>query len=392
MKILLVNDYGTPTGGAEIQFIGMREQLRARGHDVRLFTSSARSTATTSTADYECFGTTSRWRTLLQTANPWAAQHLRRVLNEFRPDVVHVKIFLTQLSPLILPLLRDIPSLYHVVWYRPICPTGTKMLPDGRICHSRPGVVCHRERCLPLHDWLPLMLQLRLWRHWRDVFNLIVANSNATRRRLIAEGITPVDVIWNGVAPRPMRPALPTEPLVVCAGRLVWEKGFDTLVRAFHEVAQRIPNARLSIIGEGPEKAPLQALVNELGLQGRVSLPGRMDRAALERACEAAWVQAAPSRWDEPFGIVAAEAAMRGTAAIVSNTGGLAEIVVDGQTGYQIPPNDETALRNSLLALLSNRELAEHMGHAAHQRAMVHFNETLVADHFLDRYRQIVGR
>jgi len=107
MKILLINDYGTPTGGAELQMLTLRKGLRLRGHDARFFTSSARPIPVSSQADYECFGTTSRFRTLLQTTNPWAFWQLRRVLAEFQPDVIHVGIFLTQLSPLILPLLKD---------------------------------------------------------------------------------------------------------------------------------------------------------------------------------------------------------------------------------------------------------------------------------------------
>ena len=186
MKILLVNDYGTLAGGAEVQILLLRNELRKRGHDARLFTSSARPTTGESQADYECLGTISRFRTLLQTANPWAYLRLRQVLAGFQPDVVHVKMFLTQLSPLILPLLRDTPSLYHVAWYRPICPLGTKMLTDGTTCHVSAGVACYQNGCLPLRDWFPLMLQMKLWRRWREAFNLIVANSEAVKNRLVA--------------------------------------------------------------------------------------------------------------------------------------------------------------------------------------------------------------
>src|SRR5712692_8465621 len=126
MKILFVNDYAVPQGGAEILLLDLRDALRARGHDVRLFASNAGQNGSCSLADYTCRGTTSRFRTLLQSGNPWAAMKLRRVLADFQPDIVQVEMFLTQLSPLILPLLRNVRSIYHVVWYRPICPLGTK--------------------------------------------------------------------------------------------------------------------------------------------------------------------------------------------------------------------------------------------------------------------------
>ncbi|MBW4495131.1 MAG: glycosyltransferase family 4 protein [Oscillatoria princeps RMCB-10] len=390
MKILLVNDYGTPTGGAELMMLALREGLRQRGHDARLFASCAKGGAAESLADFECFGTTSSFRTLLQTANPPAAVKLRRVLAEFQPDIVHVKIFLTQLSPLILPLLKDIPSLYHVAWYRAICPLGTKMLPDGTSCIDRAGAVCYTKGCLPLRDWLPLMLQMKLWRQWRDAFNLIVANSEATKRRLVAEGIEPVEVVWYGIPIRPQRPPLSSPPTVAFAGRLVWEKGADILVRAFAKVAAEIPQARLLVAGDGPERDALASLISEHKLQQNVTFLGHLSREEMELHFASAWVQAVPSRWQEPFGIVAAEAMMRGTAAVASGSGGLTEIVRDGHTGFLIPPEDAGALTEALLRLLQNRDLAEQMGRSAREVALKDFSEATFVDRFIQLYKSLL--
>jgi glycosyltransferase involved in cell wall biosynthesis len=389
MKILLVNDYATPTGGAELVTLGLREALRKEGHDARVFSSSAGSSREASFADYECVGTISRWRTLLQVANPWAFKKLRRVLAEFQPDVVHVRMFLTQLSPLILPLLRDIPSLYHVVWYRPICPIGTKTLPDGAACQTPAGAVCYRNRCLPLRDWFLLMLQMWLWRRWRHVFNLVVANSEATRRHLVAEGIEPVEMVWNGVPNQLPRPPLSAPPTVVFAGRLVLEKGVDVLLQAFAKVVARIPEARLLVIGSGPERDTLDRLIADLGLVPNVSMLGHLSRLEMERHCGRAWVQVVPSRWAEPFGLVAAEAMMRGTAVIASASGGLVEIVRHRATGILVAPGDADTLAQALLQLLKDRELAEQMGKAGRQVALECFNEKLVVDRFIQFYESI---
>jgi glycosyltransferase involved in cell wall biosynthesis len=389
VKILLINDYATPTGGAELGVLTLRDGLRQQGHDVRLFASSARPGAEESFADYECFGTTSRFRTLLQTANPWAFTRLRRVLAEFRPDVIHVRIFLTQLSPLILPLLRDVPSLYHVVWYRPICPLGTKMLPDGTACQVPAGAVCYRNHCLPLRDWLPLMLQMKLWRRWRDAFNLIVANSEAVRGRLIAEGIEPVEVVWNGVPIQPSRPPLSSPPTVAFAGRLVREKGVDVLLRAFAKVEPHTPDVRLLVVGDGPEREALGRLIIDLGISSSVSMLGHLPRPEMERDFATAWVQVVPSRWAEPFGIVAPEAMMRGTAVVASASGGLAEIVQDSQTGFLVPPGDAGALAEALLKLLQDRELAEQMGKAGREVALARFNEQTYVDRFVGLYQTL---
>jgi glycosyltransferase involved in cell wall biosynthesis len=391
MRVLLVNDYGTPTGGAELGMLTLREGLRARGHEVRLFASRAQPVpGVESRADDECFGTTSRLRTLVQTANPLAARSLRRVLAEFRPDVVHVKLFLTQLSPLILRELEGVPSLFHAVWYRVVCPVGTKRLPGGEACTHRAGAACLREGCLPLRDWLPLMWQMREWRRRRGVFRLVVANSEATKRHLTEAGIGPVEVVWNGVPACAPRAALAGPPVVVFAGRLVREKGADVLLRAFAAVAAREKDARLLLFGEGPERERLSRLADELGVAARVSMPGHVGRAEMERRCAGAWVQVVPSLWEEPFGIVAAEASMRGTAVVASASGGLAEIVRDGETGLLVPPGDADALADALARLLGDRDLAERMGCAGREFALRHFNEDAYADNFIRLYERIV--
>lgn len=386
MKVLIVNDYASPSGGAEVQMLTLRDGLRARGHDARLFASRARPVEGPSPADYECFGTTGRFRTLLQTANPWAPAALRRALAEFRPDVVHVGMFLTQLSPLILPLLRDVPSLYHVHWYRPVCPRGTKMLTDGSACGSPAGVACLRGGCLPLHDWALLMQQMRLWRRGRGAFDRIVAVSDAVRQRLLDEGIGPVEVVWNGVPVSPEPAPFAPRPTVAFAGRLVLEKGVDVLLRAFAEVAAQVPAARLIVAGDGPERERLRRMIGELDLDARVVLPGHLSRRDLECSLAGAWVQAVPSRWDEPFGLVAAEAMMRGAAVVASASGGLAEIVRDGETGFLVPPGDAGALARALLPLLRDRARAERMGAAGRVVAETHFSEAACVDRFVGLY------
>jgi glycosyltransferase involved in cell wall biosynthesis len=390
MKILLMNDYGTPTGGAELLIIRLRDGLRLRGHDARLFTSSARPIPVNSQADYECFGTTSRFRTVLQTANPWAFFGLRRVLAEFKPDVIHVAIFLTQLSPLILPLLKEVPSIYHAVWYRTICPLGTKTLPEGNVCQDLAGPACFHHHCLTARAWLPLMAQMKLWRQWQSAFNLIVAHSDALKRRLMEEGVNVSDVVRGGVPIQRQRPSLSSPPTVAFAGRLVREKGADMLLHAFAKVVMQLPEARLLLVGDGPEHEHLKKLIPQWRLSTSVSLLGQLPPLEMERRFASAWVQVVPSRWAEPFGLAAVDAMMRGTAVIASDSGGLSEIVRQGETGSLVTPGNVDALADALLGLLQNRERAEQMGRAGHQAALHHFSEAIFVDRFIQLYHTLL--
>jgi glycosyltransferase involved in cell wall biosynthesis len=92
-------------------------------------------------------------------------------------------------------------------------------------------------------------------------------------------------------------------------------------------------------------------------------------------------VQAVPSRWEEPFGLVAAEAMMRGTAVVASENGGLAEQVEPGATGYLAPAGDAGALARALERVVRARDLAERMGASARVRALAE----LTIDRHVDR-------
>ena len=390
MRILLVNDYASDTGGAELIMRSLRLQLQSRGHDARLFSSSAQLRPGDELPDYSCFGTTSRFRTLLQTANPWASSRLSDVLDEFKPDLVHVMIFLTQLSPLILPVLRRVPCILHVVWHRPVCPTGTKMLPDGSPCASNWGLACYENGCVPARDWAPLMLQMGLFRHWRGAIDLFVAISGATQRELAKDGIDPVEILYPGTPAVRARPPLCEAPVAGFVGRLVPEKGVDVLIQAFAVVVRHLPSAKLVIIGDGPERQRLVQLIASLDLSGHVTVHGHLSRVRAERAMEDCWVQVAPSRWAEPFGLVAIEAQMRGTAVIASRSGGFCETVDDGHSGMLVAPGDAGALSLALLQLLAQRDRAEAMGRAGRERALRLFQESAMLDRLLGLYDKVL--
>ena len=373
MRILLVNDYATATAGAERITLDLRDGFRARGHEVRVFASRAQLIRGESFADATCFGTNSRLQTLTSTVNRSAARALSRELREFVPDVVQVQMFLWQLSPSILPLLRRVPSVYWAMTFKAVCPTGLKWIPGGAPCVVPAGVACLQHGCITLTGFGPLMLQRALWRRRRGAFDAVVGCSHDVQRHLEHDGIDTREVIWPGVRERPRRPPLDGPPTVTFAGRLRVEKGVDVLVRAFARVRERVPDARLSIAGAGPAEPALRALIDQLGLADCATLHGQLGGETLERTLDRGWVHAVPSRWPEPFGLTATEAMMRGTAVIASDIGGLAESVVHGATGLRVPAGDENALADALALVLSDRALAERLGDAGRERALTHF-------------------
>ena len=391
MKILLVNDYGGATGGAEIQMLTLRRLLREKGHDARLFSSSAELVSNSPLlADYTCYGTTQLAQVISQTVNLSAYKALKQTLQEFQPDVVHVRMFLWQLSPLILPLLKPYPCLYQTAVYKAICPIGTNSLPNGTTCHFSAGTACLSQKCLTPQSWVWMMAQRSLFHKWKDAFNRIVALSDGMKQELEQAGIdSPISVIYNGVSERSLRPPLQSPPTVGYAGRFSAEKGIETLLKAFSQVLKQIPTAQLKLAGKGTTESQLKAIATALNLEKNITWLGHLSQLELEKEFESVWVQVVPSLWAEPFGNVTTEAMMRGTAVVASAVGAQPEIMGEAAAGTLVPPGDSTALATALQPILASRSLAEKMGLAGRNRAIAHFSEARCVENFIKLYQDM---
>lgn len=370
--------------------LALRDCYRERGHDALLFSSRALYGSQPVEADHTCFGTVSPLRQVLRVANLSAWRGIRKVVSAFRPDIVHVRMMTTQLSPIILPALRGYPTIYHASWHEPICPTGLKMLPDMSPCEYSAGIECWRQGCVSTSAWAGLLLQLRLLKKWRGYFQSVVANSHYLQERLAQDGWDDVEVIWNGVPEVQPRPALKNQPTIGFAGRLYQEKGTGDLLEAFEIVHREVPEARLVFVGDGPDRQPLQEKCSSLGISDAVNFKGRLSREATNSILSQVWVQAVPSLCQESFGLVAAEAQMRGTAVVATRRGALPEIIADGETGLLVDASCPAKLAEALLRIVKNKDLAERFGRAGRVRAMTSFRLDDCVSSFLELYSRVV--
>ena len=142
-------------------------------------------------------------------------------------------------------------------------------------------------------------------------------------------------------------------PLIAAAGRLEWEKGFSTLIRALPAVRDALPGVRAVLAGRGSYAGDLARLARHLQIGDVLVMPGWLGRRDLCALYAAADVVVVPSRY-EPSGLVAREALAAGATVIATRAGGLPDAVQDQVTGRLIDVGDVHALRDALLALIGD--------------------------------------
>jgi len=182
-------------------------------------------------------------------------------------------------------------------------------------------------------------------------------------------------------------PAAGRSPRLVSVGRLVPVKGHDVLVRAFGSAVRAGLDANLEIIGDGPERARLEAIVVEQGLVERVRFSGALADDALVQALGRADAFVLPSR-REGFGVALVEALATGLPALATRSGGPEDIVGPGD-GLLVPPGDETALAEGLAAL--GRSLDTYDRLAIATRAAERFSSASVGQYLVSVYRAVLA-
>ena len=178
--------------------------------------------------------------------------------------------------------------------------------------------------------------------------------------------------------------ALDNEKIILFMGRLVYEKGVQHLISAMPKILAGYHDAKLVIAGKGGMIDELKAQVNSMGIANKVYFTGYMDAKQVCKMYKCADISVFPSTY-EPFGIVALEAMLAGTPVVVSDIGGLNEIVnhgIDGMKSYAGNPN---SLADSILELLYNPQLSDNIVKKAKAKVKNEYNWAKIAQdtHFI---------
>lgn len=198
----------------------------------------------------------------------------------------------------------------------------------------------------------------------------IIVPSKYLQKIVSGWGVLPLNIriIYNAVLvgkyPKPSVAGRPKT--VLSAGRLVPWKGYEELVFAMREVKESVPNSQLLIVGDGPERAKLESLVLELGLEGTVHLPGRIPHEELPELYATSRVFVLNTSY-EGFSHQIIEVMAAGLPLATTSAGGNAELVRDGENAIVFGVNDLKAIKEAIIKLLTDDGFAERLAIAAQE-------------------------
>lgn len=183
--------------------------------------------------------------------------------------------------------------------------------------------------------------------------------------------------------------ALPEEKLVLYVGRLVYEKGIHVLINAVPKVLEKV-NAKFVIVGTGYMKEQLSNIVKSMGLEHKVLFTGFEEEANVLKLQKIADVSVVPSLF-EPFGIVALEAMAAKSPVVVSDTGGLSEIVDHEYTGMKAYSNNTESLAWAITKVLLDENLRRRIRENAYKKILEKYDWNKIAQQTRQTYEGVIG-
>ena len=185
--------------------------------------------------------------------------------------------------------------------------------------------------------------------------------------------------------------AMDNEKIILYVGRLVYEKGIQNLIAAMPKILDRYHDSKLIICGRGGMIDELMEQVKYLGIDNKVYFAGYCDSKKMQKMYKCADVAVFPSTY-EPFGIVAIESMLSGTPTIVSDVGGLNEIVEHGVTGMKSYAGNANSIADSVLALLFDPKLCANISQNAIKKVKENYNWAKITDNTYYVYQLAIGK
>ena len=365
MRILLVNKFHYLRGGSEKYYFELAQLLKSKGHTVGFFSMKHEENITTGDAEYFVeeidLNTGSKLKALDVIYSQENKRLMAKALEEFKPDIVHINNFQRQLSASIIDAIKEknIPIVMTAHDLNPICPASI-MLYNGEVCDdciTKGYAQCIKKKCVKgstLKSTLGVMEKKYYDIHkvFRKI-DCIISPSEFNKNQLVNGKLKYNEIVaLHNFVNESERNEYVLGDYAFYLGRLSKEKGILNLIEAIGD----IPDAKLLIAGDGPERERIEAYISEHKLDGRITLLGYQNQDSIHKYITNSRFVVIPSICNEncPYSVL--EAMEIGKPIVASRIGGIPELIADGENGYLYKADDINELKEKLTLLLDDDE------------------------------------
>lgn len=404
MKVLLVNKFHYRKGGSETYYFTLAEALKARGHEVIFFAMQDEKNLPCEQEEYFVSnasvngGIKSKLNMLLHmTYSKEAYTKMKKLLQAEQPDLVILNLVHKQITLSIIDAIKEHDPKLPIFWTMhdliAVCPAYTMRDGSNQICEKCLGgdySHCVKNKCIKGSSLMSILSKYEAEyirkRKWYDKVDLFICPSAFYQKKLEEGKFTKSPIVT-------MRNPLPLDTAYECStenegyilyfGRLSHEKGVKTLIEA-----AKLCGCRLVILGTGPEEETLKAFAEGCS---NIEFKGFQTGEALQNYVKNSKCVVLPSEWYENGPYSAMEAMSMGKPLIVSNMGGLPELVEDRANGYIYEKTAE-ALAESIRKLQElPEETYRQMALCALEKARTMFSAEAYVKSIEENFKSILG-
>ena len=404
MRILLAHNHLKPIGGAEVFYLEVGRVLESYGHEVAYFSPKDQGLDSPylkyfpEVIDYKKSGILGGLLNIKNLVyNKEAKNKFNNLIQDFKPDLVHVFAIYVRLTPSILDACKEnnVPVIMSCNDYKHICP-NYKLFQNGKLCEQCKGGKFYntvKNKCSKNSYKYSVASALEAYTHeylniYRKNVDLFLFASEFMAKKT-EEFWGKENFKWstlkNPFNSNSFENSMIYDDYILYFGRLIDEKGVDVLIKAM-KFNKHIP---LKIIGNGPYEENLKQLAKDLELKN-VSFLGSMWGEELNEVLSKCKFVVVPSVWHENFPYVILQSFALGKAVIGTNRGGIPEMVIDGEFGYVYNAQDDKMLSQKILSLWNNSELNKKMGMNAKKHVDQKFNDQNFYKQIMNAYSQVI--
>ena len=401
MKILMVNKFLYPRGGCETYMLKLSEELKAKGHEIEFFgmydkknTVGNSENLYTTNMDFHSTGIARFFYPFKIIYSFEAYKKIGKVLDSFKPDIVHMNNINFQLTPSIIYAIkkRNIPLVQTVHDYQMICPNHLLYsIQEAKPCERCIGgskFNCLKYSCIHSSRAKSLIgaIEAKLYsllKTYKKV-DLFICPSKFLEEKLLSTDSLYTGktfAVHNFIEKKPMPEKANTQlPYVAFASRLSIEKGVDILAKA----AKLLPDIPFIVAGNGPDDECLKNIPN-------VTMKGFLTGNELNSLIANAKVMILPSVWYENCPLNILETHSFCVPVITMNSGGMAELVEDGKTGLLVKESTPEAIVQAINKCFEDEKFYSILKQNCAKRKDEIIEVGDYADIIVDKYHQIIG-